>query len=284
MRIAPRSQRLWPWLLMSLLAVAAVPPAAASELRFARDGETLSTRPLAALRASCGEQVVEIAADPYYGTAKRFHACPLRAVLAAGFGDAEALRGQGVLLRALDGYTRSVTGDALLEAGAHLAFADADRPDGGFDPIDRRQIDPAPAYLVWTGADQNDTTRHPWPYQLATIELASFEHQFPHTVPAGAADPGPVWAGYRRFQQACASCHAINGEGGRVGPELNVPRSIVEYRPEAQIRAYIREPASFRYTSMPAHLHLDDAELDSLIAYFRHMSGRKRDPGPPAGH
>jgi len=43
----------------------------------------------------------------------------------------------------------------------------------------------------------------------------------------------------------------MNREGGRVGPELNVPQSIVEYRPEAQIKAYIRNPLQFRYGHMP---------------------------------
>jgi hypothetical protein len=64
-----------------------------------------------------------------------------------------------------------------------------------------------------------------------------------------------------------------------VGPELNVPRSIVEYRDAATIKAYVRDPASFRYTSMPAHPHLSDADLDGLVAYFTHMSARKHDPG-----
>ena len=73
-------------------------------------------------------------------------------------------------------------------------------------------------------------------------------------------------------------CHSINGEGGTVGPELNVPRSIVEYRPIEQLKAFIRDPQSFRYSAMPAHRHLSDEELDALIAYFRAMSQRKRDP------
>jgi cytochrome c1 len=64
-----------------------------------------------------------------------------------------------------------------------------------------------------------------------------------------------------------------------VGPDLNVPRSIVEYRPEGQIKAFVRNPQSFRYTTMPAHEHLADEELDHLVAYFRYMSRHKVDPG-----
>jgi mono/diheme cytochrome c family protein len=71
----------------------------------------------------------------------------------------------------------------------------------------------------------------------------------------------------------------MNGQGGKIGPDLNVPRSIVEYRPEDQIRQYIRDPLAFRYTSMPAHKHLGDAQLDALVAYFRSMSRHKHDPG-----
>ena len=62
-----------------------------------------------------------------------------------------------------------------------------------------------------------------------------------------------------------------------MGPELNVPQSIVEYRPEAQIREYIKNPGTFRYGAMPAHEDLSSAQLDSLIAYFRAMAQRKHD-------
>jgi hypothetical protein len=74
----------------------------------------------------------------------------------------------------------------------------------------------------------------------------------------------------------------VNGEGGRVGPDLNVPQSIVEYRPREQIKAYVRDPQVFRYTTMPSHLHLTDADLDALIAYFEVMRGLKHDPGKPS--
>jgi cytochrome c1 len=75
----------------------------------------------------------------------------------------------------------------------------------------------------------------------------------------------------------------VNREGGRVGPELNVPQSIIEYRPEAQIRAYIKNPQSFRYGNMPAHPSMTDAELDDLVAYFRAMKDRKHDVDADAG-
>jgi mono/diheme cytochrome c family protein len=265
-------------LLAALLAAAA--QADAPALRFERAGRLVRELSLAELRAACAESVVRVEHDPYYQRAKRFDALPLGCVLAAGFG-APPAPGENVFLRARDGYTKPASGARLSEPGGWLAFADADRREAGapgFEPIDRRQLDPSPFYLVWSGAGQNDPNRHPWPYQLVSLEMAPFESRFPHTSPRGSPPGTPAWEGYEIFRSECSACHAINGEGGLVGPELNVPRSIVEYRPAEQIKAYVRDPQSFRYTSMPAHRHLSDAQLDALVAYFEAMAKLKHDP------
>jgi cytochrome c1 len=46
-----------------------------------------------------------------------------------------------------------------------------------------------------------------------------------------------------------------------------------------QVKAYIRNPATFRYGAMPSHEHLTSDDLDALIAYFQAMKDRKHDPG-----
>jgi mono/diheme cytochrome c family protein len=132
---------------------------------------------------------------------------------------------------------------------------------------------------VWTGPEQRDTHRYPWPYQLAAVELTNVTRAFPHTLPAGMPEGDPAWRGYAIFRDECIACHAINREGGSVGPDLNVPRSIVEYRPVEQVRTYIRNPTTFRYSNMPSHEDLSPSDLDALIAYFRAMKERKHDPG-----
>jgi mono/diheme cytochrome c family protein len=269
-----------------LASLAAAPAAGADDaLRFVRKGQLVKKMDRAAIEASCGARRVEVD-DPYYGRRKSFLACPLRDLLVQGFGpEVLEARAANFFLRARDGYTKPADGARLLEAGGYLAFADAERADGSWEPIDRRQVDPGPFYLVWSEPGQNDLHRYPWPYQLVVIEMAPFEAEFPHTAPKGIAPDDPAWSGYAIFRRECVSCHAVNGEGGRVGPELNVPRSIVEYRPSEQIKAYVRDPQSFRYTTMPSHRHLSDAQLDALVAYFRAMSERKRDPGGgPASH
>lgn len=274
----------WAPLYWAVLWPGAAPAAAyESALEFSRDGQRVRRVELAELKSACGVTRVEVD-DPYYGRRKSFWACPLDRVLALGFGQApEPGSNQNFFLRARDGYTQPVSGARLAEAGGHLAFADAAR--GGaedppqWEPIDRRQLDPGPFYLVWSQPHQNQLHRYPWPYQLATIEIAPFESEYPHTIPSGSAVDSPAREGFGIFRAECIACHAINGEGGAVGPDLNVPRSIVEYRPALQIKAFIREPQSFRYTSMPPHPHLSEAQLDALLAYFRAMKELKRDPG-----
>jgi mono/diheme cytochrome c family protein len=262
---------------------AAAPAAAApASLRFERDGRVVREIPLAELRERCHPTRIAVESDPYYGGRKAYLACPLEQVLLLGFGVApRALGGANVFFRAADGYVKPASAELLAEPGGYVAFADAERaggPDAGFEPIDRRQVDPGPFYLVWTGAAQADAHRYPWPYQLVAIEIAPFEARYPHTAPAGEPPDSAAWRGFAIFRRECVACHAINGEGGTVGPELNLPRSIVEYRPAEQIAAFVRDPQSFRYTSMPANPHLSDADLDALLAYFRAMSHRKRDP------
>lgn len=254
-----------------------------ASLEFLREGKTRSIE-RTELAKLCGARRISIE-DPYYGRRKSYLACPLLDVLREGFGIAEhELADLDVIFRASDGYAKPSPGGLLTEDGGWLAFTDADRgtvESPAWDPIDRRQVDPAPFYVVWQEAAQRDTHRYPWPYQLVQIELTSMAKLYPLAVPTGAATGSPEFAGYEIFKTQCIACHSINGQGGKVGPDLNVPRSIVEYRPEEQIKQYIRNPVAFRYTSMPAHEHLSEAQLDAVVAYFRAMSRNKRDPGKP---
>jgi mono/diheme cytochrome c family protein len=282
MRSFPRVQCLAAAVAVSAALTGAGPAQAAdATLRFERDGALVRSLSRTQLTTLCGVQRVEID-DPYYQGRKRFLALPLACVLEQGFGKpASAQRDENFFLRALDGYVKPASGARLAEPGGWLAFADADLTHGdepAWAPIDRRQVDPGPFYLVWSGAGQADAHRYPWPYQLAAIEIAPFEARYPHTLPAGLPREAPAWTGFAVFRSECVACHAINGEGGTIGPELNLPLSIVEYRPAEQLKRFIHDPAAFRYTSMPANPHLTPAQLEGLIAYFTAMRERKHDP------
>ena len=261
------------------MSASAATPAA---LKFKRPGAAPVTLTLAEMAQKCGIQTIQLD-DPYYGVRKSYRACPLAAVLALGFGKPITdFAGQTVFFRALDGYAKPAPASLLAEPGGFVAFADLDHAQGddpGWQPIDRKQVDPGPFYVVWAGAGQHDATRYPWPYQLSEIEIAPIETLYPHIEPTGLPAGSPARSGYATFTSQCIACHAINREGGTVGPELNVPQSIVEYRPAEQIKAYVRNPLGFRYTSMPPHPTLTDADLDALVAYFSAMKDRKYDPG-----
>ena len=149
--------------------------------------------------------------------------------------------------------------------------------EAGWEPIGSQKANPGPFYLVWKNPNQVDLDTHPRPYQLASIEIARFEDLFPRTVPTGVAESDPAWKGYGIFRRECVHCHAINRQGGRVGPELNVPKSVTEYRTAEQIKAYVKNPLDFRYTAMPAHPSFTDADLDAIVAYFSAMKDRKQD-------
>jgi cytochrome c2 len=220
---------------------------------------------------------VEVAArdDEYGGRRKRYAAFLLTPVLQkawrrTSFGDEE------VLLKAADGYVVSMPAQKLVTERAHVAFDDLDVP--GFEPVGPKKVSPAPFYLVWPRDDQHDLGAYPRPYQLVSIALASFESRFAHTLPTGEVEGSAAMRGFAIFKRICVHCHAINREGGRVGPELNVPKNVTEYWSEQQIKAYVRNPLAFRYGNMPPNPQLSDVDLDHLIAYLRAMAKRKHDP------
>ncbi len=213
--------------------------------------------------------------DPYYQRKKHFRGYELAKVIVKALDmPLDALKKSYFVLRARDGYEVPISGERLFEPGAFIAFEDADTPT--WEPIGPQRANPAPFYLVWKEPHQANLEVYPRPWQLAAIDRVAFDKVYPHVAPPNDASTS-VFAGFAIFKDTCIRCHAINREGGRVGPELNVPKSIVEYRPADQIKAYIRDPLSFRYGNMPAHPHLSDADLDALVSYFNEMSQHKHD-------
>ncbi len=259
--------------------VAASPIDEEATLAFKRNGADVRTLSLRRLLSTLKPQIVKVY-DPYYNREKTFRALAIERVMELGFaGHDGQLAGVEFLLRAKDGYTVSLRGSRLLEGGAMIAFEDVEVP--GWEPIGPQRSNPAPFYLIWSKKEQASLETHPRPWQLATIEIVRFEQAFPRTVPAGVPEGDGAWKGFAIYKDQCVHCHAINRQGGRVGPELNLPKSVVEYRPADQIKAYIRNPLDFRYSAMPPHPSLTDENLDQIVAYFEAMKSRKQDDAKP---
>ena len=218
--------------------------------------------------------------DPHYGSKKRYFGFKLVDVLNLGFGQQwrdEAF--SDITFTALDGYQAISPLSPLKEAGGFVVFADLDVP--GWQPIGRSRVSPGPFYLVWKGKKQLTANGYPWPWQLKTLSLVRFADQYAALQPVSnpVADPdnvnGSVQQGLALFKQRCLRCHAISGQGGKVGPDLNAPQNILAYRSENMVKAFIRAPSQFRHSHMPDHRDLSEAQLDSLIDYLRDM-GRRR--------
>jgi mono/diheme cytochrome c family protein len=266
-----------------LVLLACRPPAPVQQgpapvLTFTRDGAEVAKLNRSQLEALVpAEQVTGF--DPYYGREKRWRAIPLAPLLSRVYRD-EALGQLPFVLRATDGYTVPLSGDRLLEPGGYLAVADADGP---WEPIGPRKADPAPFYVVWSGEHQRSLETHPRPWSLAGIAIEPFEKVFPKVAPPAGAG-AVVTRGFELWRELCFRCHAINQQGGRVGPEFNVPRNITEYRDAAFLKDWIRHPQAYRPSVMPGFASLPEADLDALLAYLSAMKEAK-DPAltSPAG-
>jgi cytochrome c2 len=142
--------------------------------------------------------------------------------------------------------------------------------------VGRNQANPGPFYLVWANPAQSTAHGYPWPWQLARVELVRFQDRYPEVYPRSVGSASAVHAGFLTFKERCMRCHAMNQQGGKVGPDLNAPQSVTEYRSPEMLKAFIRRPSQFRYTHMPDHTDLSDADLDNLLDYLRHMANQRR--------
>jgi mono/diheme cytochrome c family protein len=209
--------------------------------------------------------------DPAYNDGPRtFVGYPLAAALGRLEGW-DALDPDRHLLRfvCLDGYAFHAPLSAL--KGGQGMLATGIQGEEGWPSFQRGKsaLTPAPFFLVWGG--EPVTRERPWPYQLVTIEVIDRSDR-----DATLAGDSAYAAGRALFEGRCLSCHSINLVGGQLGPELNVPMNILEYRERDQLAAFIRSPQSFRAASpMPPQSGLSDDELSAILDYLGGMADHK---------
>lgn len=265
------------------MAVADVPG-----LRFARHGEPVATATLANLRGQFPSSRVRVH-EPYEAGEVAFEALPFAAVLDAIYSpswrDEEEL-----LFTCRDGYQPTVPVQRVLQHRAWLAF---DRVgEQGFSILklesgQRKRIELDPFYLIWENLDDTNLSHeedYGWPYQLVGVDLIRTADRFPRMLPPAGA-PEEVRDGFAAFRVHCSRCHTMNGEGGRIGPELNAPVSAVELRDAAWLRRWLDDPSQIAPDSRMPRLNpaLPDRErtLSAILSYLEAMSRAK--PAPTAG-
>lgn len=220
---------------------------------------------------------VDIPDDVAYKRAMHYRAIPLSALLQGVTPDDHL---QAI---ATDGFAAEMPAAPLLqdrESRAWLAIEDPEHPWPG---LGKDKPGAGPFYLVWTDPNRSGISPEQWPYAVKTIRLlASLSERFPALLPDPAlATDDPVNKGFALFQKNCLACHRLNGAGdAQLGPDLNVPHNPTEYFAGDYLKLYIRNPQSLRQwpqAKMPAITRevLSDEGLDQVIAYLRHMAGRK---------
>jgi len=225
---------------------------------------------------------IEVARDISYRVPMTYRAVPVASLLAG-----ITLPDDSVIEAvALNGFVAQIPPGLLLntdesKAVAWLAIEPQDRP---WPPLPHKDENAGPFYIVWTGAEVGSIRSEQWPYQLAKLKSQPSPAA---RWPALAVDPAlpptdPVRAGQTLFFVQCLTCHKLNGAGAaNVGPDLNAPRNPTEYFTPQGLHDLIRDPRAVRIwpaQAMPGFPpdYLSDHEIDLVIAYLKHMAGRKQ--------
>jgi mono/diheme cytochrome c family protein len=259
-------------------------------LTFSLRGRIQSTRALDELEALATAIEIRVF-EPYEARPATFRALPFNQILDAVYGDAWRQE-EELLLTCRDGYQPTFPVRRLIDYKAWLAF---ERPDSAAFSIlklesgERRSVDLSPYYLVWENLEDLELRNqgdYGWPYQLVGVDLIRAQDRYPSMTPPAEASP-EVQSGFAAFRVHCSRCHAINGEGGGVGPELNHPLNPIEYREAKWLQQWIRDPASLVPTARmpPLNRELADRDrvIEEILAYLGAISKHKSLPKPEPG-
>ncbi len=205
-------------------------------------------------------QAVTVEDDPVFHRKKSYKAIALQTIL-DGFLPAYKnldLKATQIVFECEDGYNPSMSLEKVLGKKSFLAIADLDAPKGQewINPSkDGREMKIAPFYVVYTDVPAKDVT-FKWPYNLVKISLSAASKELAVLFPK---DDDTQVKGFELFKVNCLTCHSLNKVGGKMGPELNYPKSITEYWQIDQIKQFVKAPTSFRNEcKMPAVTHLSD--------------------------
>jgi len=222
------------------------------------------------------DTVVTIANDPVYHKKKKFFVVNA-SVLINNEIDLKKIdpKNTNIVFECSDGYKPEMPLELFLNANPYLAYHDADAPKGSnWEAIvkDGNEMNAAPFYIVYTSISEKDS-RYKWPYNLVNIYLEPLNKS---TVELFPLKNRKLESGYTLFKNHCITCHAINGIGGTMGPELNDPKSVTEYWKEKELVDYIVNPEAFRNKVKMPTLGISKQQSQQIVDYLKYMSENKK--------
>ena len=224
------------------------------------------------------QSVVISVEDPVYNANKKYKAYPLnilikRLKIPDGLDKDKTL----IVFTATDGYKVYINyNDAISEQG-YLAFQDTEAPPGkswiAFK-FGKKMITPTPYYLVWPKKNLNKW-QFPWPFQVVSVSLQSYQGYFGTAVPSG--NNAQAKNGFDLFSRYCIRCHAVNHAGGTLAPELNTPKNVTELYSDSYLKGLIIDaPAYIPKTKMPSFQNiLTEQHVEDILLYLKKMKSEK---------
>ena len=188
---------------------------------------------------------------------------------------------------AIDGFAAQIPLDLMLntDASKSMAWVAIEPEDQPWPKVPGKDYTAGPFYVVWTKPEASGIRSEYWAYQLAKFQSqVSPEARWPSLV----VDDGlSRRSGPRRSNALRCAVPALSQAERRrpsdVGGDLNLPMNSTEYMTDKGLHALIRDPKSVR--SWPGMKMggwspdlLSDREIDHIIAYLKHMAGRKTAP------
>lgn len=222
------------------------------------------------------DTIVTIANDPVYHKEKKYKAVDASLLIQNEI-DLTKIdpKNTKIVFECIDGYKPEMPLELFLNAKPFLAFQDVDAPKGSkWEPIvkDGNEMNAEPFYIVYPSDSEKDS-RYKWPYNLVKIYLEPLNKS---TLELYPLKNRKLETGYNLFQKHCITCHAINGIGGTMGPELNYPKSVTEYWKENELVNYIVNPASFRNKVKMPTLGITKQQSQEIVDYLKYLSEYKK--------
>lgn len=259
---------------LSILAIACANDKGPSpEIQFSKGDQPDQRFSLSVLRDNLKSHEISLF-DVEYKKDKTYQAFLFNDVLDFAYGDLyKDGSWSSIAFTAIDGYKAVIDMEKFKEPEAYLVFRDNEY--NNWEPIPNHGDDTvAPYYLLFTNPDKIPKKGFSWPWSITDINLVVLQDQYALSTPQESA-PEEVLAGYKLFMTRCSSCHAISGEGGGIGPDLNKPQNILTYRSEDMVRSFIVESSKFRVGKMPDFKDLSSDQVDILIDYLYYLKDVK---------